>query len=288
MDARAFDELVAPLRDELRAHCYRMLGSLQDAEDAVQESLVRAWRAIRRLDDLGSVRPWLYKIATNRCLTVLERRRRRELPTGELPWLEPYPDVADDYEARESLELAFVAALQHLTPTQRAVLILRDTLGFSAAEVADQLDTTVAAVNSALQRARKAIATTAPSQQAVLRELGDERVAATVRRWSDAWHAGDVEAIIAMLADDARYSMPPLPDRYAGHDAIRAFLLEGPMRHRWRFAPTTANGQIAFATYRDDAAGAEVPGGLDVLTLGADGKVTDVVAFLDADFARFD
>jgi RNA polymerase sigma-70 factor (TIGR02960 family) len=293
----AFDELVAPYRSELHAHCYRMLGSLHDADDAVQESMVRAWRAVGRLDDRGLTRAWLYKIATNRCLTALEQRGRRELPVdvapgtpaAELSWLEPYPDTSPEtqYATREAVELAFVAALHHLPATQRAVLILREVLGFSAAEVADHLDTTVAAVNSALQRARRAIDVTAPTQQAVLAELGDKAVADVVARWTDAWHAADVETIVGMLAADARYSMPPLAEWYAGRDAIHAFLRDGPLRSRWRLRPTTANGQLAFGTYLwDDDAHHYVPGGLDVLTI-RDGEVADATAFLTADLTRF-
>ena len=296
-DAGAFEELVAPYRDELRAHCYRMLGSLHDAEDAVQETLVRAWRNVGNLDDRGFVRAWLYKIATNRCLSALERRGRRELPVDlspgtpvtEVQWLEPYPDGSPEteYLARETVELAFVAALQHLSATQRAALLLREVLGFSAAEVAAQLDTSTASVNSALQRARRAIDTGGPTQQSILRDLGEDAVVAIVLRWSDAWHARDVDAIVAMLAEDARYSMPPLPAWYRGTSAIRAFLLEGPLQSRWRFLPTTANGQIAFGTYLyDDTAGHHVPGGLDVLTI-RDGRVAEITAFLDADLPRF-
>jgi RNA polymerase sigma-70 factor (TIGR02960 family) len=261
----------------------------------VQESLLRAWRSIGSLDERGLVRAWLYKIATNRCLTAIGQRSRRELPvnvtadtaTTEVSWLEPYPDISPEahYLARESVELAFVAALQNLSAIQRAVLILREVLGFSAAEVAAQLGT--ASVNSALQRARKAVDSTAPTQQTVLRGLGDAAVIDIVTRWTDAWHAGDVDAIVAMLADDARYSMPPLPEWYRGQDEIRAFLLRGPLRSRWRFLPTTANNQLAFGTYLwDDAAGAYVPGGLDVLTL-LDGSVAEIVAFLTADLTRF-
>ncbi|MGO1057419.1 sigma-70 family RNA polymerase sigma factor [Crossiella sp. CA198] len=292
-DADAFEALVRPYRGELLAHCYRMLGSPHDAEDAVQESLVRAWRGLDNLDDRGFVRAWLYKIATNRCLTMIERRGRRELPVDldpampatEVSWLEPYPSPEQDYLAREGVELAFVAALQHLTATQRAVLILREVLGFSAAEVAGQLDSSVASVNSALQRARKVIDSAAPTQQTVLRELGEDSVAAIAARWSEAWHLGDVDAIVAMLAEDARYSMPPLPEWYRGRDAIRAFLLDGPLRYGWRFLPTTANGQLAFGTYLWEA-GQYRPGGLDILTLQGD-RVAEVTSFLTADLTRF-
>jgi RNA polymerase sigma-70 factor (TIGR02960 family) len=296
-DSSAFERLVAPYRGELEAHCYRMLGSLHDAEDAVQDSLVRAWRSLGSIDDRGFIRAWLYKIATNRCLTALERRGRRELPVDiapgtpvtEISWLGPYPDTSPEtmYIARESVELAFVAALQHLSAMQRAVLILREVLGFSAAEVAEQLDTSSAAVNSALQRARKAIDSTAPTQQTVLRDLGNDAIGAIVTRWADAWHAGDVDAMVAMLTRDARYSMPPLPKWYRGQDEIRAFLLSGPLQYRWRFLPTMANGQIAFGTYLwDEAAGQYVPGGLDVLTI-REGHVAEVTAFLTADLTRF-
>jgi RNA polymerase sigma-70 factor (ECF subfamily) len=296
-DTGAFEQLVVPHRGELQAHCYRMLGSLHDAEDVVQETLVRAWRSVGTLDDRGFVRAWLYKIATNRCLSAIERRGRRELPVDldpgtpgtEINWLEPYPGTSPeaDYLARESIEIAFVAALQHLSAIQRAVLILREVLGFSAAEVAGQLNTSPAAVNSALQRARKVIDSAAPTQQTVLRELGGEAVGALVTRWSDAWQARDVDAIVAMLADDARYSMPPLPVWYHGRDQIRAFLLGGPLQSRWRFLPTTANGQLAFGTYLwDGAAGAYVPGGLDILTIRG-GHVAEVTAFLTADLTRF-
>jgi len=296
-DVDAFERLVSPYRGELLAHCYRMLGSRHDAEDAVQESLVRAWRSIGGLDERGFVRAWLYKIATNRCLTAIERHGRRELPFDVLPgtpdteisWLEPYPDRSPEeaYLARESVELAFLVSLQHLSALQRAVLILREVLGFSAVEVADQLDTSTVSVNSALQRARKVIDTTGVSQQTVLHDLGPDGVAEIVTRWMDAWQAGDVDAIVAMLTDDARYSMPPLPEWYRGPEAIRAFLLGGPLRSRWRFLPTSANGQLAFGTYLwDRASGAYLPGGLDVLTI-QNGHVAQIVAFLSADLTDF-
>jgi RNA polymerase sigma-70 factor (TIGR02960 family) len=296
-DDRAFEELVRPFRGELHALCYRMLGSVHDADDALQESLIRAWRGVGALDDRGYLRAWLYKIATNRCLTALERRGRRELPfdvtsgtsVTEIRWLEPYPESSpeDRYLATEGVGLAFVAALQHLSAVQRAVLILRDVLGFSAAEVADQLATTPAAVNSAMQRARRAIGALGVDRMTATGSVGDPAVPAIVAQWMDAWQAGDVDAIVSLLADDARYSMPPLPQWFRGRADIRAFLLLGPLLSRWRFLPTTANGQPAFGTYLwDEDAAMFVSGGLDVLGV-AHGQVTEVTAFLDADLTRF-
>jgi RNA polymerase sigma-70 factor, ECF subfamily len=295
-----FTAAVAPFRGEVTAHCYRLLGSLTDAEDVVQESWLRAWQAWPgfepRLDDRErSVRAWLYKIATNRCLTFLGRSARRELPTAvtptaeqEVQWLEPLPadrmayadrlDPAERLVAWESVELAFLVALQHLPPLQRAALLLREVLGYSAAETADLLDTSVASVNSALQRARVVRERPAPDRSAT-------GTAELARRYAEAWEAGDVEAIVAMLAEDARYSMPPLPEWYAGRAAIREFLLTGPLRYRWRFLATSANGLPAFATYSWDGA-AYVPMGLDVLTV-RNGMVHEVVAFLETDFALF-
>jgi RNA polymerase sigma-70 factor (ECF subfamily) len=306
-DGDAFGRLVGPLRDELRAHCYRMLGSFHDAEDAVQDTLDRAWRNLERFEDHGSIRPWLYKIATNRALTIIERRGRRELPTdlspgaplAERAWLEPYPDHLMGWTtqlgpeahmvARESVELAFVAALQQLPARQRAVLLLRDVLGYAAAEAADLLDTTVAAVNSALQRARKAVAGLLPetSQQQTLDSLGETAQREMVGRYVAAWEAGDVEAIVAMLTEDAKYSMPPLATWYSGSAGVRGFLTEVTHTYRWRFLPARANGQLAFGTYRwNDEQAAYVPAGLDLLVLSG-ARVAEVVSFLDADLPTF-
>jgi RNA polymerase sigma-70 factor (ECF subfamily) len=292
-------------RKELHAHCYRMLGSLHDAEDALQEALLRAWRGLDRFQGRSSLRTWLYTIATNTCLTAIARRPTRALPVDygaaadpHGPWIEPYP--SDElaglsapearYERRESVELAFVAALQHLAPRPRAVLVLREVLGFSAREVADALDTSVAAVNSALQRARKVVDERMPpiSQQATLRALGDERMRAIVEEYTDALERGDVDAVMALLTEDATWSMPPLPEWYGGHAAIVGFLEGGPMRKRWRHLATHANGQLAVGCYMwDDEAGVYAAQVIDVLTLRGD-RIAAITAFIDGSlFPRF-
>src|SRR5689334_21027106 len=281
----AYAPLVEPYRSELHAHCYRMLGSTHDAEDALQEALLRAWRGLGRFEGRSSFRSWLYTIATNTCLNAIQRRPKRVLPIDYAPasdphdgpgepliesvWIEPYPDVGmglEDgyaspearYEQRESVELAFIAALQHLPARQRAALILREVLGFSAQEVADALETTVASVNSALQRARRTLDERLPerSQQTTLGALGDERTREIVQRYADALERADVGAVLAMLAQDATWSMPPIPDWYRGHDAIAGFLREGPFTLQWRHLPTRVNGQLAVGCYiRDEETG---------------------------------
>jgi RNA polymerase sigma-70 factor, ECF subfamily len=302
---------------DLHAHCYRMLGSLHDAEDALQDAMLRAWRGLGRFEGRSSLRTWLYTIATNSCLNVIARRPARALPIdygpaadphdagheplAESTWIEPYPDdqlglgtglTAPEarYERRESVELAFVAALQHLAPRPRAVLMLREVLGFSAREVAEALDTTVASVNSALQRARRTVEERMPplSQQATLHALGDERLRAVVEDYTDALERGDVDAVLAMLTEDATWSMPPLPEWYAGLEAIAGFLERGPMRQRWRHLATHANGQLAVGCYMwDDDAGRYAAQVIDVLTLRGE-RVAAITAFIDAGlFARF-
>ena len=305
-------EAIERHRKDLHAHCYRMLGSLHDAEDAVQEVMLRAWRGLARFEGRSSLRTWLYTIATNTCLTAIARRPARALPIdygpaadphdlGNEPWIEPYPDdqlglgtglTAPEarYERRESVELAFVAALQHLAPRPRAVLMLREVLGLSAREVAEALDTTVASVNSALQRARRTVEERMPpmSQQTTLRALGDERMRAVVEDYTDALERGDVDAVLALLTADATWSMPPLPEWYAGHEAITGFLERGPMRRRWRHLATHANGQLAVGCYMwDDDVGTYAAQVIDVLTLRAD-RIEAITAFVDAElFASF-
>jgi RNA polymerase sigma-70 factor, ECF subfamily len=297
-DEDAYRQLVEPRRAELHAHCYRMLGSVHDAEDSLQEALLRAWRALPRFQDRSSLRTWLYRISTNTCLDVIARRPKRVLPIDYGPaadphdspgeplvesvWVEPYPIAPEaSYELRESVELAFVAALQHLPPNQRATLILREVLGFSAQEVADALGTSVASVNSALQRARKTIDERLPdqSQQATLRALGDDGIRELVERYADALERGDVDAVVALLAEDATWSMPPCPVWYRG-EALATFLAEYPGRERWRHLPAQANGQLAVGCYMWDGERRDFHAAvLDVLTLRGD-RIAAVTAFL--------
>jgi RNA polymerase sigma-70 factor (ECF subfamily) len=305
----AFRELVEPYRKELHAHCYRMLGSVHDAEDAVQEALLRAWRGLPKFEGRSSLRSWLYRITTNVCLDLISRRPKRVLPMDrgaavgggdDLPdpltesvWVEPYADerlgLEDGYaapearyERREGVELAFIAALQHLPATQRAVLILRDVLGFSAREAAETLETTVPSVNGALRRARQAVEDRLPSQsqQAALRALGDNGIREIVERYIDAWERGDVDAILAMLAEDATFSMPPLPVWYRGRVAIASFLNRFALQDRWRLLPARANGQLAFGCYAWDAErGSFTALSLDVLTLEGN-RAAEVTSFV--------
>jgi RNA polymerase sigma-70 factor, ECF subfamily len=314
-DERAFAELVAPHHAALRAHCYRMLGSITDLDDALQDTLLAAWRGLGRFEGRSSLRTWLYTIATNSCLRILERRSRRLLaidrarsahvgaPPGlPLPgseWLEPLPDAelaVDDatpagrYEQRESVELAFVAALQHLPPRQRAVLLLREVLDYSASEAAEVLDTTVQSVNSALQRARKTTAVRIPeqSQQATLAALGDAEARELVQRYSDALERSDIDGLLALLTEDAVWEMPPLTTWYQGRDAVTTFLREWPLTNGWRHIPTRANGHLAVGCYIwEDEPHHYAAHTIDVLTLRGT-KIAEVTAFINPSlFPRF-
>ncbi|PBC77485.1 RNA polymerase ECF family sigma subunit [Streptomyces sp. TLI_235] len=286
-----------PHRRELVVFCYRMTGSFQESEDLVQETLLRAWKARDRYDPArASVRTWLYRIATNVCLTALEGRERRPLPSGlgvpsddpgaplvpapDIPWLEPFPDARFDVEARADLRLAWVAAVQHLPARQRAVLVLREVLTFSAAEVAGQLGTTVAAVNSALQRARAALAGVGDAGQVC--EPDDPEVRAVVQRYVRAFEAADVTALVRLLAEDAVLEMPPVPLWYRGSRDYGLFL-ERVFRMRgtgWSVRHLTANGQPALAAYAPEPGGGLLLHTLQVFTV-ARSRVTHNVVFAD-------
>jgi RNA polymerase sigma-70 factor (TIGR02960 family) len=298
-DGEAFRALTEPHRRELQVHCYRMLGSFQDAEDALQDTLLSAWRGLDGFDGRASLRTWLYRIATNRCLSTLRLASRRPVkewdipgveppePTrlGEIVWLEPYPDALLEgaisvplgpearYEQAESISLAFVTALQALPPRQLAVLILRDVLGFHAGEVAGLLDTTVESVKSALKRARAGlerrrleIADHEPPPAA-----GSPAENAVVASFVQAWENADIDALVALLTDDVFISMPPLPLEYQGRDVVAGFSagLFGAGR-RFDLVPTRANGQPAFGVYLSAPAGLRRGAGLYVLTLAGD------------------
>ena len=308
-DEDAFRRIVEHHRGGLHAHCYRMLGSLHDAEDMLQETFLRAWRALPKFGGRSALSTWLYRIATNACLDAIARRPKRVLPVDYGPatnpidpgeplvesvWIEPYPDerlgVEDGYaapearyERREAVELAFIAALQHLPPTQRAVLILREVLGFSAREVAEQLDTTVASVNSALQRARKSVADRLPeqSQQETLRSLGDERVRELVEAYVDAWAKGDVDVLRALLAEDAVFSMPPWASWWRGGERIAGFAEQAvEFCATARAVPIRANGQAAIAYYsEDEETGRFKAQAIDVITFEGS-RIKEITAFI--------
>jgi len=315
-DEAAFEQLVAPYRDELLAHGYRMLGSVQDAEDALQDALLGAWRGLGGFEERSSVRTWLYRITTNACIKTGQRRPKRLVSMDyhpayhdvwqlgevnpELTWLEPMsgtllpvatanPEAR--YEARESVELAFVAALQHLPATQRAVLILREVLAFTAAEVADLLDITVASVNSALQRARAALAlrVSGESQQVTLRRLGEQRQRELVSAFIAAWERADVPAILDLLVEDARFTMPPLPAWFQGRADIGRFIGERCFATPWRMLPAAANGQLAIACYQEKPDCPVYPlSAINVLSLRGD-RIAEITGFIDpARYPHFD
>jgi RNA polymerase sigma-70 factor, ECF subfamily len=312
-----FARLTEPLRPGLLAHCYRMLGSVHDAEDQVQETLIRAWRSYDDFEGRASLRTWLYRIATNACLRALENRARRPLPSGlggpgedagdrlpparpEVAWLEPFPDallaprhdpavglVADPADpaavtvSRASLRLALIAALQHLPPRQRAVLILRDVLEWRAAEVAGLLGTSATAVNSMLQRAREQLRLAAPDEDS-LREPDDPRVRELLARYAAAFENADVAALTSLLREDAELQMPPQPAWFAGRDQVAGFLAARVLLRPgdFRLIPTTANGQPALATYQRDGDGVPRAHGIQVLTVSGT-AIAQIVSFND-------
>jgi len=312
-DDRAFGELTDPFMGELRLHCYRILGSVQDAEDVLQETLLAAWRGLSGFEERSSLRTWLYRIATNRCLNALRAGSRRPAfaepswaaePTrrGEPLWLSPYPDTfLEDvpdlgvgpearYEAQETIALAFVTAVQKLAPRQRAALLLRDVLGFRSAEVAEMLDVSEASVNSALQRARATMDRSLPGrdrERAPLPRSWKEREVAA--RFAEAFADGDVDGVVALLTDDAWFTMPPATLEYQGPAAIAAFLRSiaawrGP--RRYRLIPTRANGQPAYGFYVEEPSGSVFGGhGMIVLTLEGD-RISAITRFVDNDTMR--
>ena len=315
-DQQAFEKLVEPYRREILVHCYRILGSFEDAEDISQEILLRVWKRLDSFEGRSSLRAWLYKIATNACLDALDSRRVRGLskelyprgdPTRELPppskevmWVEPFPDEYIDgqpsiypearYEVRESITLAFVAALQKLPGRQRAALLLCDVLGWSANEAAEILDTTTAAVNSALQRARETMKqaerTTQPTRL-------NEQLSALLARYVTAWEAADSAALIAVLREDVALTMPPLPVWFGGRADVQTFLEGGLFKmydpFRVRLVPVRANGSPAFAVYQMDKEGVYRAAALHILTV-ENGLISEINDFLTFDgqlFSKF-
>jgi RNA polymerase sigma-70 factor (TIGR02960 family) len=316
-DGEAFGLLVGPHHRELQVHCYRILGSAQDAEDALQETLLAAWQGLRGFEGRASVRTWLYQVATSRCLNALRTAGRRPRvkppalgveppePTrlGEVVWLEPYPDVLlegliDDkpgpearYESREAISLAFVTALQLLPPRQRAVLILRDVLGFRAAEVAHMLESSEESVTSALKRARATLQRRLPSagQQEPPPAPGSAVEQEAVEEFTRAFETGDLNGVVALLTEDVLLAMPPLPLEYQGRELAVRFLAVTAFREgrTFRLIPTRANGQPAFGVYlRDPRAGALHANGLIVLTL-AGRRICAITRFDNSTAPRF-
>lgn len=309
-DTAAFDALVAPYRRRLHAHCYRMLGSPHDADDALQEALLAAWRAMASFEGRSALGTWLHRIGTNACLRLISQRPRRLVSpeygpafeqTAELGapvagpvWIEPLPDgddLADGshddpaaaLQRRERVALAFVAALQHLPGTQRAVLLMREVLEFSAAETAQALGLSTASVNSALQRAQQTVRRKLPavSQAAELQHLGTDGLERLLREFARAWDARDVPALVGLLTEDARFTMPPLPAWFDGREAVARFLAERVFQTPWALQPLRANGQVGYACYMR-------AWGDDHFRLGAitlldlrDGRISALHSFLD-------
>lgn len=315
-DQQAFSRLAEPYRRELQVHCYRILGSLHDAEDMVQETMLRAWRRLDTFEGRASFRAWLYKIATHACLDALDKRQRRTLPALAYPaadprapvgpaitgpvhsWLEPYPDELlpetgpspeAHFEAHESITLAFLAALQALPPRQRAALILRDALGWPASETADILELTVPAVKSALHRARATLAKHyhVGGLAGARAAPADEAMRALLDRFVHAWETADVAGLIALLKADAVLSMPPIPAWYRGRESVGLFIasaiLTGEAGGRWHLRPTRANSQPAFAVYERDDAGIYRAYGLQVLTFDGN-QLAEMTIFVDPEW----
>jgi RNA polymerase sigma-70 factor (ECF subfamily) len=307
---QAFEGLAEPLRREIKAHCYRMMGSLHEADDLVQETYLRAWRSFERFEG-GSFRAWLYRIATNACLNALESRKhaRRLLPDQQFPaatrlpddtpapdivWLEPYPDldlegIADDapnpearYSSREAIQLAFVAAIQELPPRQRAALMLCDVLGWAAGEAAELLGGTTASINSALQRSRETLARRFPHGRPSAAAKSSPAQQKLLRRYVRAWEELDLDGFVALLREDATYTMPPLPQWYAGREAIRTFFAVAfRLYESIRMVPTAANGQPAFAAYaRKDANVPWTAHSIHVLSLDAQDMISTLTLFV--------
>jgi RNA polymerase sigma-70 factor (ECF subfamily) len=307
LDGDDFARLTDPFRPELLAYCYRMLGSVHDAEDQVQETLIRAWRSWGGFEGRASVRTWLYRIATNACLRMIENRGRRPLPSGlgapgndpdaplnaarpEVPWLQPVPDAllraepgdpASIVASRQSMRLALIAALQYLPARQRAVLILRDVLGWQASEVAELLEVSATAVNSALQRARAHLQR-ADLAEDDIREPADGDTRALVDRYAAAFESADVAALMRLISDDAVLEMPPQPTWFAGRELVGRFLASRVLDEPGRFVmiPTAANGQPALATYMRDSDGIHRAHAIQVLTITA-ATVARIASFND-------
>ena len=326
-NSQSFSDLTEPFRRELQVHCYRILGSLHEAEDMVQETMLRAWKRLDTYEGRASLRSWLYKIATNACLDALDQRRSRRLlpnqcspaadphmqiapPSPELIWLEPIPDewLGDSsalnpearYTKSESVSLAFLTALQALPPRQRAVLILRDVLDFSANETAEVLGLTVSSVNSALHRARTTLSQNyhGRERQASTRSGTDERTQWLLDHFVKAWESADVAGLVALLKEDAALAMPPSPSWYQGREAIGVFvagtvfadggMFAGKAAHRWRLLRTNANGSPAFAIYQRTEANHYQAFGIHVLGY-ADDRLTQITSFIDPSLpVRFD
>lgn len=310
-DPHQFSQLIEPYQAELQVHCYRMLGSWEDAEDLVQETFLRAWRSLDRFVKNVSFRAWLYKIATNACLDALDKRSRRSLPmlthapanphlphtpdTDEFLWLEPFPDISlsgigpspeAHYSLQESVRLAFIVALQSLPPRQRAVLLLRDVLGWQAMEVAEHLEITLAAVNSLLHRARTTLRTHyhENDEMDVMVHMGDSSIQQVLDKYVQAWETADIHTLVSLLKHDATFVMPPSPSWYQGHEAIRIFLAATLFRpqpgQRWKLRPSRSNGQPAFGLYEHDSeSGSFQAVAIQVLSF-QNGQITNVVTFV--------